>query len=154
VRKIFSSSSSSSSCDLSNLHRNHVVQIKQTNKHTCGGRSITKWSSWICSKSLDCWNLTSQLQLYQKISSLAYRSKSQNLHEFLQNCTTFFFSKRKKKKEKKPFPSYNSWLTKAFFFFFSTQFCDVAQVVIIQKDNLASFGYNKGCVTLWRYHLH
>ncbi len=84
--KIFSSSSCSS-CDLSNLHRNHVMHIKQTNKHTCWGRSITKWSSWICSKSFDCWNLTSQLQLYQKILSWAYRSKSQNL----QNCTFFFF---------------------------------------------------------------
>jgi hypothetical protein len=39
-------------------------------------------------------------------------------------------------------------------FFFSTQFCDVAQVVIIHKDNLASFGYNKGCVTLWHCNLH
>jgi hypothetical protein len=27
-------------------------------------------------------------------------------------------------------------------------------VVIIHKDNLASFGYNKGCVTLRRCHLH
>jgi hypothetical protein len=62
----------------------------------------------------------------------------------------FSFFKRKKRK---PSPSYNSSLTCiGLFFFFLTQFCDVAHVVTIHKDNLAGFGYNKGCVTLWRCH--
>jgi hypothetical protein len=58
------------------------------------------------------------------------------LHKILQ---ILFFKNENEKK--KILPLLQLMVDIGLFFFFLTQFCDVAQVVIIHEDNLASFGY-------------